>query len=158
MESLLAGKQVKAFSDQVVSPTLADNAAEMVIGVHRSGEQGLFHTAGATAVSRVEFCLALARKLGASPDLIVPTRLAELKLPAPRPLRCALRVEKVQKLLGAQVPLPLDAALDRFLAERRAGGAGLAGVASREAPQGGASNEGAGFAGHGPQPKGGGIG
>jgi dTDP-4-dehydrorhamnose reductase len=119
VENLLAGKPVKAFSDQVVSPTLADNAAEMVIGVHRSGEQGIFHTAGATAVSRVEFCLALARKLGAPPDLIVPTRLAELKLPAPRPLRCSLRVEKVQKLLGAQVPLPLDAALDRFLLERR---------------------------------------
>jgi dTDP-4-dehydrorhamnose reductase len=137
VENLLAGKPVRAFTDQVVSPTLADNAAEMVIGVHRSGEQGIFHCAGASAVSRVEFCLALARKLGASPDLIVPTRLAELKLPAPRPLRCSLRVEKVQRLLGAQAPLSLDAALDRFLAERRAGGAG--------------------FAGDGPEPKGGGI-
>ncbi len=118
-EDLLAGKQVKAFSDQVVSPTLADNAAEMVIGVHRSGEQGVFHCAGATALSRVEFCRALARKVGASPDLIVPTRLAELKLPAPRPHRCSLRVDKVKKLLGPHVPLPLEAALDRFLAERR---------------------------------------
>jgi dTDP-4-dehydrorhamnose reductase len=104
----------------VVSPTLADNAAEMIIGVHRSGAQGIFHCAGAAQVSRVEFCRALARKLGADERLIEPTRLAELKLPAPRPLRCGLRVEKVQKLLGASVPLPLEAALDRFLEERRA--------------------------------------
>jgi dTDP-4-dehydrorhamnose reductase len=117
-DSLSAGKPVKAFADQVVSPTLADNAAEMVIGVHRSGEQGLFHCAGGTQVSRVEFCRALARKLGADEKLVEPTRLAEMRLPAPRPLRCGLRVGKVQKLLGAQAPLPLDAALDRFVAER----------------------------------------
>src|SRR5438105_9571202 len=120
VEELLAGRPVKAFIDQIVSPTLADNAAEMVIGVHQSRQQGIFHCAGATQVSRVEFCHALARKLGADPGLVLPVRLAELKLPAPRPLRCGLRVEKVQKLLGARVPLPLDAALDRFLEERRA--------------------------------------
>ena len=119
VENLLAGKPVKAFVDQVVSPTLADNAAELVIGVHRSGEQGIFHCAGAAQVSRVDFCLALARKLGADPALVVPVRLAELKLPAPRPLRCGLQIHKVRRLLG-DVPLALDAALDRFLEERRA--------------------------------------
>jgi dTDP-4-dehydrorhamnose reductase len=120
-EQLLAGKEVRAFHDQVVSPTLADNAAEMVIGVHRSGAPGMFHCAGATQSTRVEFCRALARKLRADEALIVPVLLSDLKLPAPRPLRCGLRVEKVQRLLGHSVPLPLDAALDRFL-EERAGG------------------------------------
>jgi dTDP-4-dehydrorhamnose reductase len=117
-DSLRTGNPVKAFTDQVVSPTLADNAAEMVIGVHRSGAQGIFHCAGATEVSRIDFCRALARKLGADESLIVPVQLADLKLPAPRPLRCGLRVDKVKRLLGDAVPLPLDAALDRFLAER----------------------------------------
>jgi len=119
-ESLEKGAPVKAFVDQVVSPTLADNAAEMVIGVHQSGGQGIFHCAGAAAVTRVEFVRALARKLGADETLIEPVRLAELKLPAPRPLRCSLRVDKVKRLLGLDVPLPLSAALDRFLEERRA--------------------------------------
>ena len=118
VDSLLAHQPVRAFIDQVVSPTLADNAAEMVIGVHRSGAPGVFHCAGATQASRVEFCRALARKLAADEGLIVPVLLADLKLPAPRPLRCGLRVEKVQRLLGHAAPLPLDAALDRFLEER----------------------------------------
>jgi len=118
-ESLLAGKPVKAFLDQVVTPTLADNAAEMVIAVHRSGAQGIFHCAGASAVTRVEFARALARKLGADESLVLPVRLADLSLPAPRPLRSSLRTDKVRQLLGASVPLPLDAALDRFLLERR---------------------------------------
>ena len=119
-DNLLAGKPVKAFLDQVVTPTLADNAAEMVIAVHRSGAQGIFHCAGASEVTRVEFCRALARKLGADESLIEPVRLADLNLPAPRPLRSSLCTDKVKRLLGAGVPLPLDAALDRFLAERRA--------------------------------------
>jgi dTDP-4-dehydrorhamnose reductase len=118
LESLRAGTPVKAFSDQIGSPTLADNAAEMVIGVHRSGAKGVFHCAGRTEISRVDFGRALARRLGADEALIVPVRLAELQLPAPRPLKCGLRVEKVRGLLGPSVPLALEAALDRFLAER----------------------------------------
>jgi dTDP-4-dehydrorhamnose reductase len=119
VENLRGHRPVKAFLDQVVSPTLADNAAEMVIGVHRSGEQGIYHCAGGTMVTRVEFCQALARKLGADERLIEPVKLSELKLPAPRPLRCGLEVEKVRKLLGENVSLPLDTALDRFLDELR---------------------------------------
>ena len=44
---------------------------------------------------------------------------ADLKLPAPRPLKCGLRVDKVKRLLGESAPLPIHAALDRFLEERR---------------------------------------
>ncbi|HWE22939.1 MAG TPA: SDR family oxidoreductase, partial [Myxococcales bacterium] len=96
-EQLLAGQQVRAFQDQVASPTLADNAAEMVIGLFRSGERGICHCAGATAVSRVDFCRALARKLRADERLVVPVALSAVKLLAPRPARCALRVDKVRR-------------------------------------------------------------
>jgi dTDP-4-dehydrorhamnose reductase len=118
VESLKAGRPVKAFSDQIVSPTLADNAAELVLAVYaaKAQGQGIFHCSGASAVSRIEFCRTLAAKIGADPALIQPTLLKDLKLPAPRPLRCGLRVDKVRALAG-DLPLPLDAALDRFLVE-----------------------------------------
>ena len=119
-EQLLQGKQVRAFHDQVVSPTLADNAAEMTIGLWRSGQRGIWHCAGASIVSRVEFARALARKLGADERLVVPVPMSAVKLAAPRPARCALDVARIRRLLGASVPLELDAALDRFLAERAA--------------------------------------
>jgi len=119
-EQLLAGKEVRAFHDQVVSPTLADNAAEMVIGLWRSGQGGIWHCAGASIVSRVEFCRALARKLRADERLVVPVPMSAVKLPAPRPARCGLEVTRIRRLLGPSVPLELDEALDRFVAERAA--------------------------------------
>lgn len=115
LESLRKGEQVRAFVDQIGSPTLADNAAEMAIAVHRSGEQGVFHCAGATQISRVDFVKALARRIGADEKLIVPVPMADVKLLARRPQRCGLRVDKVRRLA---TPLPLDKALDRFFEER----------------------------------------
>jgi dTDP-4-dehydrorhamnose reductase len=117
-EQLVAGKEVRAFQDQVVSPTLADNAAEMVVGLWRSGQGGIWHCAGASIVSRVEFCRALARKLGADQRLVLPVPMSSVKLSAPRPAHCGLEVTRIRRLLGAQVPLELDAALDRFVGER----------------------------------------
>ncbi|MBS2024437.1 MAG: SDR family oxidoreductase [Deltaproteobacteria bacterium] len=119
-ESLLAGKEVKAFHDQVVSPTLADDAAALCIGVWERGGPGLWHCSGSEAVTRVDFCQRLARKLGADERLIVPVATADVKLPAPRPLKCGLKTDKVRALLGPGFSLGVDAALDRFLAERSA--------------------------------------
>ena len=116
-DALSQGREVKAFHDQVVSPTLAENAAALVLGVLRFGAPGIYHCAGATGLSRVDFCRRLARKLGADERLVIPVALADLKLPAPRPMRCALVVEKVKRLPGP-APLEIDAALDRFLVER----------------------------------------
>lgn len=117
-EALLAGREVRAFHDQHVSPTLADDAAAMSIGVWEAGAAGIWHCVGGSVVSRVEFCRALARKLGADERLVVPTALADARLPAPRPARAGLKVDKVRGLLGPSAAPSLDSALDRFLAER----------------------------------------
>jgi len=117
-EALLAGKEVKAFSDQTVSPTLADNAAEMVIGLLRSGEKGVWHCAGGSAVTRFDFARALARTLGANEGLVVGAPLSSVALAAPRPRNSSLRVDKIRRLLGSAVPLDLSAQLERFARER----------------------------------------
>jgi dTDP-4-dehydrorhamnose reductase len=119
-EALLAGREVKAFVDQTVSPTLADDGAAMAIGLFERGVSGIWHCSGGSAVTRVEFCRALARKLGADERLVVPVPLASVNLDAPRPRFSALRVDKVRRLLGDGVALPLPAQLDRFAAERGA--------------------------------------
>ena len=111
--ALSKGQQLKLFEDQVVTPTLVDNLAEMLAELATRRLPGTFHTAGSEAVDRVSFGLKLCEVFGFDPGLIVPTRMAALNLPSPRPLRSALVTEKIQSILQAK-PLGVDAQLRRF--------------------------------------------
>ncbi len=123
VEKLSRGEVVKAFSDQLVSPTLAANAAEMtgelLLG---TSYRGVLHTCGATVVDRVTFAHRVAARFGLSGE-IVGVKTADVKLLAPRPLRGGMRVEKAAALLAHQ-PLDLAAQLDRFHSEWLARSAG----------------------------------
>jgi dTDP-4-dehydrorhamnose reductase len=118
VEKLGRGEPVHAFSDQIVSPTLAESGAAMACELLLETDyRGVLHTAGSTALDRLEFAQRIARHFGLSGD-IVPVRTADAKLPAPRPLRCGLRVDRASALLREQ-PLTIDAALERFHAQYR---------------------------------------
>jgi dTDP-4-dehydrorhamnose reductase len=111
--ALGAGQQVKLFEDQVVSPSLADNVAAMLAELGERRLAGVWHTAGADVVDRVTFGRRLARAFGFDERLIVPARMADLKLPSPRPLRSGLLTDKVQARLSTR-PLSIDAQLAAF--------------------------------------------
>ncbi len=113
VERLSRGAPVQAFVDQFVSPTLARNAAEMIAELLlETRYRGVLHTSGATVVNRVEFAEQVAARFGLRGS-IVPVRTTEVKLPAPRPLRSGLRVDRAAGLLRVQ-PLPLGQQLERF--------------------------------------------
>ncbi|BDG07188.1 NAD(P)-dependent oxidoreductase [Anaeromyxobacter paludicola] len=119
VERLSRGEPVRAFCDQLVSPTLAANAAamtcELLLG---TSYRGVLHTSGATVVDRVEFARRVAARFGLAGE-IVPVRVADVQLASPRPLRSGLVVDRARALLRAQ-PLELAAQLDRFHAEWQA--------------------------------------
>jgi dTDP-4-dehydrorhamnose reductase len=116
VEKLSRGEPVHAFHDQVVSPTLAESAAAMTLELLlETSYRGVLHTAGATQVDRVTFARRVAERFGLTGE-IVPVRTADVKLPAPRPLRSGLCVARAAALLRAR-PLALDEALERFHAQ-----------------------------------------
>ncbi|HSB20959.1 MAG TPA: SDR family oxidoreductase [Anaeromyxobacteraceae bacterium] len=116
VEKLSRGEPVKAFSDQLVSPTLAASGAAMCLELLLETDRaGVLHASGATVLDRVDFARRLARRFGLAGE-IVPVRTAEVKLLAPRPLRGGLRVDRAAALLRNK-PLPVDEAIDRFHAE-----------------------------------------
>jgi dTDP-4-dehydrorhamnose reductase len=116
VQKLSRGEPVKAFDDQLVSPTLARNAAEMCLELLlETSYQGVLHTCGATVLDRVDFARRVARRFGLAGE-IVPVRTADVKLAAPRPLRGGLLVERAATLLRAR-PLDVDAAIDAFHSE-----------------------------------------
>jgi dTDP-4-dehydrorhamnose reductase len=118
--ALEKGQPARLFEDQIVSPSDAENVAAMVaeLGLRRLG--GVWHTCGAEVLSRVAFGRALCEVFGFDAGLIVPVKLAELKLPAPRPLRSGLRVDKALRELQAR-PLGLSESLARFHADWKRG-------------------------------------
>lgn len=104
---------VRLFEDQFVSPSLADSVAEMLaeLAVRKLG--GIWNTCGAEVVDRVSFGRALCEVFGFDPQLITPTRLSDMKLASPRPLRSGLNVNKVAQALKSR-PLSLSESLTRF--------------------------------------------
>lgn len=111
--ALEKGQQVRLFEDQLVSPSFADNVAAMLVelGTRRLG--GVWNTCGGEVIDRVGFGRALCEVFGFDAGLIVPTRMAELKLASPRPLKSGLRTDKVRSELSVP-PLALAESLSRF--------------------------------------------
>jgi dTDP-4-dehydrorhamnose reductase len=116
--ALRAGQEVKLFVDQYVSPSLADHVAEMLIELGSRRLSGTWNTAGAQTVNRLEFAQGMCDVFGFAKSLLVPTRFADAKLAAPRPLRSGLLPDKAAAQLHAK-PLGLLESLERFQREFR---------------------------------------
>jgi len=116
VERLSRGETVKAFADQWVSPTLAQSGAATCLELLlESDYAGVLHASGATVLDRVDFAERVARRFGLRGEIVgVPT--ASVKLPAPRPLRGGLRVDRARRLLR-HAPIAVDEAIERFHAE-----------------------------------------
>jgi dTDP-4-dehydrorhamnose reductase len=118
VEKLSRGEKVNAFFDQFTSTTLAaSGAARCLELLLETDYRGVLHASDETVLDRVDFARRIALKFGLAGE-IVPVKTADVKLPAPRPLRGGLKVERAAKLL-ANKPLSIDDALERFHAEWR---------------------------------------
>jgi dTDP-4-dehydrorhamnose reductase len=94
LRQLRAGEVVPVVHDQVGSPTLADNLAEMVLALATSRARGVYNTVGATILSRYDFARLAAETFELDPDLVAPISTASLAQPAPRPLRAGLKMDR----------------------------------------------------------------
>ena len=97
IDQLAAGQRVRVVADQIGSPTLADNLAEMVLALAAGGARGVYHTVGASRMDRYSFACLAAQVFGLDGDLITPVTTAELQQPAPRPLAAGLAVDRIRR-------------------------------------------------------------
>ena len=70
---LRAGERVRVVDDQIGSPTLADNLAEMVLALGRTRARGIYNTVGGSILSRYDFARLAAETFGLDPSLIDPS-------------------------------------------------------------------------------------
>ena len=102
-DALLAGREVRAFVDRVVSPSHVDDVAAATLALLRAAPaHGLYHCVASGHATWFEVATALAGELGVEPAIRGIT-LDELELRAPRPCFCAL---SNRKLAAAGIEMP----------------------------------------------------
>ena len=116
LSSFAAGKSVNLFSDQWVSTSHATNVAAMLAEIAARRLPGLWHTCGAEVTDRVEFGKRLCARFGFDPALIKPSRMADVRLPSPRPAKSGLIVTQSTNTLEA-TPWTVAQALEQLHAE-----------------------------------------
>jgi dTDP-4-dehydrorhamnose reductase len=113
VKALSAGREARVFEDRTVSATyIIDAALATRQLLEQASSPGVYHCVNAGHCTWFELARELAQHMGVEPKL-VPIRMAELKLRAPRPLYCAL---SIAKLTAAGVVMPTwQDAVARFI-------------------------------------------
>jgi dTDP-4-dehydrorhamnose reductase len=96
VRELKEGRPVNVVSDQVGSPTLADDLAFGIVKITELRKPGVYHISGPDVVSRYDFARELAKVFKFNLKLITPVKTASLSQGAPRPLKSGLIILKAQ--------------------------------------------------------------
>jgi dTDP-4-dehydrorhamnose reductase len=117
--NLEQGREVRAFTDRVVSPTHVADIAEATRHLTMSNAApGVYHCVNAGHTTWFEVAREVATIVGNSQPNLVPVTMDQMKLKAPRPRFCALSIDKLTAT-GFTMPTWQDA-LRRWLATRGA--------------------------------------
>jgi dTDP-4-dehydrorhamnose reductase len=109
-------EEVRAVTDQYVSPTLNTNLARMLLEVAERRITGTIHLSGSSRNSRHEFAIMLARRFNFNQSLVVAVRSDSIGWVARRPRDSSLNVSKALQWLNNK-PISIQAALEEFHAE-----------------------------------------
>lgn len=119
VDGLQQGRDVKVFTDRIVSPSYSKDVAAATRHLVTSGAApGVYHCVNDGHASWHEVAVEAARILGVEPRL-VPITIAQLPLRVPRPIFCALSTKKLAAA-GFAMPTWQDG-LRRWLEDRARG-------------------------------------
>ena len=115
-ENLASKNQIKVLTDQYTSPTYVPNLSKMVIEIATKKINGIIHLAGATRISRYDFAVMIAEKLGLDKSLLLEAKTQEMNWKAKRPQDSSLDVTLASELLNEK-PQSIEKSLDLFVKE-----------------------------------------
>jgi dTDP-4-dehydrorhamnose reductase len=127
LRELASGRRFHALHDVVVSPTYVPELVDATLDLLVDGERGVWHLAGAGALSWLDFARLGAARAGLDASRLEPLALEEARLEAPRP-RWSVLGSTRGVLLGA-----VENAICHYLAVRGAPAAAAPAAAHAEA-------------------------
>lgn len=99
VEAVRRGERPKLFTDEWRRPVAADEAAKGLWKLAAQGQEGVFHLAGNTCVSRYELGVAAVEAAGLDPKALLPSTIREYTGP-PRQARLDLDCRRAQEVLA----------------------------------------------------------
>ncbi len=99
-ENIESNKEIKVLTDQYTSPTYVPNLSKMIIEVSTKQFNGIIHLAGSTRISRYDFAVMIAEKLGLDRSLLLKAKTEDMSWKAKRPKDSSLDVTKATEILN----------------------------------------------------------
>lgn len=99
-----AGEPVNAFVDSFFTPIAMPILSEVVMATVERDLGGIYNCCGRERVSKFDFARRLARHFGHDDKVVVPARLEDAALAAPRPLDMSLSTARIEAALGRPMP------------------------------------------------------
>jgi len=118
LHRLESNEHIKVVNDQLASPTLNLNLAEMILELATKRHEGVLHLAGAARIDRYSFAKQIAETFDLDPSLIEPVKSDQIDWKAKRPADSSLNVDRAARVLDRK-PLELNEALEQFRAAKR---------------------------------------
>jgi dTDP-4-dehydrorhamnose reductase len=110
-------QSVRVVTDQINSPTLNTNLAEMVVDVAEKHVKGILNTAGATRISRFDFAKKISAIFQLDEKYIQSVKSEEFSWKARRPKDASVNISKAKRILSHK-PLSIEDALKIMKKER----------------------------------------
>lgn len=99
LHSLSDGHTMSVSADQIITPTLASDLAEVSCDLVEKNASGIVHVAGPDRMSRYDFALHIAKAFGLREELLQPAPSNELHQSVHRPLHVGLISERLPQLI-----------------------------------------------------------
>ena len=116
ISELRNNRQVKLIDDQQVSPSYADNVAEMMLELAKTKISGTFNVTNSSIVTRYDFGILISEVFELNKSLIKSISIEDFHWQVPRPHKGGLLTKKISKVLHKK-PLTVKECLIRMREE-----------------------------------------
>lgn len=120
IQELRSQKQIKGFADAVTSTMYTFELAELVARAIEKDLTGVYNLGSADSLSKHDFAVAIADRLGFDKTLIVPSSIDAFDFKAKRSKNLSMNVSKLSESLGARIPT-IETSLDHFVEDYKKG-------------------------------------
>ncbi|MEI6033587.1 MAG: SDR family oxidoreductase [Verrucomicrobiae bacterium] len=114
--ALTAGKEVRAATDQIFSPTHVDDLVRAIVSIQELGLRGTINVCAPESISRCDVAICMARSLGLPDSRVAPISLHDLPGMEDRPLNTSMTCPRLTAEVG-QTFAPLQGSIDAVAAQ-----------------------------------------